>query len=663
MSHHEEHNHIHTHEHEHEHEHTHSHSHNESILPKCDCCEHCHHEEGGESGARKILRILIAAVLLAEALILSHFTKLPTFLPVIIYAAAYLVCGYDVLITAGKNILKKDFFDECFLMSIASIGAFAIGEFPEAVAIMIFYQLGEFLQDKAVDKSRDSIEKLMDIRPDSATVIRNGEAVVTDPGTVMEGEIIIVKPGEKIPLDGIVIEGATQLDVRALTGESLPKSAETGEEVLSGSINLDGLIKVKVTKTYFKSTACKIVELVEQASDRKAPAEQFIKKFAKVYTPVVTLLAVIVAIVPSLITGNWSVWLYRAFMFLVISCPCALVISIPLTFFGGLGVASRNGILIKGSNYLEALNELKTVVFDKTGTLTKGEFEVSDLYPARGFSDKDLLSAGAMAECYSNHPIAKAVTKAAKVSFDKDKLTDYREIPGRGVSVKAWGREIIAGNAPMMKERKIAFREENTAGTKIYVAIENIYAGCIVVNDAVKSDASEASDALHILGVNKLLMLTGDNHEIAEDVANKLDLDGYYAELLPQDKVEIFELIKKQGTGKTAFVGDGINDAPVLAGADIGIAMGAIGSDAAIEAADVVIMNDELVKIAEAVKTAKKTRRIVVENIVFALAVKLLFLILGITGVAGLWIAVVGDVGVMLLAVLNSLRMILGARK
>ncbi len=622
-------------------------------------------DEDEKSPKARIIRLVIGAVFFVVGLVLFKFETIPFSVTIPVLVAAYVILGYDVVLRALRNILRGKIFDENFLMALSTVGAFAIGEYPEAVAVMLFYQIGEFFQDMAVDNSRKSISKLMDIRPDSANLMKGEELVTVHPEKVRVGDIIVVKPGEKVPLDGEIIEGAASLDTCALTGESVPRTARVGDHVLSGCICQDGVLTVRVEKEFGESTASKILDLVENATSKKAPAENFISKFAHYYTPVVVVCALLLALVPGIITGNWSDWIYRGFVFLVISCPCALVISVPLTFFGGLGAASRRGVLIKGSNYLEAMNGLQNIVFDKTGTLTKGVFKVTGLKTANGESDENLLTYAARAESFSNHPIAKSVVTEYRLKFGKDVgtdgLSDYTEIPGHGISVVENGKKVLVGNVKLMTSENIHFEENDAVGTKIYVAADGKFVGSIVISDEIKEDSREAIEKLHALGVKNTVMLTGDNKTIAEAVANEIGLDEYHAELLPGDKVEKLEKImesSKDCSGKTAFVGDGINDAPVLARADIGIAMGALGSDAAIEAADVVLMTDEPSKLIDAVEIAGKTKKIVTQNIVFALGVKVLLLILGALGIAGMWLAIFGDVGVMILAVLNSMRML-----
>ena len=552
-------------------------------------------------------------------------------------------------------------FDEHFLMSVSTIGAFAIGEYPEAVAVMLFYQVGEFFQSLAVKRSRKSISDLMDICPYSATVKRNGVLQVVFPESVAVGEIIVVKPGEKIPLDGIVVDGESMLDTKALTGESVPRSIRKGDEALSGCINQSGLLTLKVTKSFGESTVSKIIDLVENASARKAPTENFITTFARYYTPVVVGMAAVLAIIPPLVLGGgWSEWLRRGFVFLIVSCPCALVISIPLTFFGGIGAASKRGVLVKGSNYLEALNKVSVVVFDKTGTLTKGVFEVANIIPAAGYQKEQVLEYAAQAESYSNHPIAKSILATYGKPIDQKQFSGFEEISGHGISVMVQGKKVLAGNSKLMESEKIAYAACDAAGTKFYVAADGSYVGCILIADEVKPDSKCAIAELKKIGVEKTVMLTGDDERIGKSVADELGLDAYYAQLLPDQKVEKLEMLdkqKRQGS-KLAFVGDGINDAPVLARADVGIAMGGLGSDAAIEAADVVLMTDEPSKLVEAIDVAKATKRIVMQNIVIALGIKSVFLVLGALGMAGMWEAVFGDVGVTIIAVLNAMRIL-----
>ncbi|TVX93589.1 cadmium-translocating P-type ATPase [Paenibacillus agilis] len=577
-----------------------------------------------------------------------------------LFLIAYVLAGGDVLYKALRNITRGRVFDENFLMSIATIGAFIIGEYPEGVAVMIFYQIGELFQSIAVNRSRKSIRALMDIRPDYANLKVNGELRKVSPEDVQIGDVIVVKPGEKVPLDGKVIDGISMLDTSALTGESIPREVEAGSEILSGSINKNGVLTVAVTKAYKDSTVSKILDLVQNASSRKAPTENYITKFARYYTPVVVITAALIALLPPLFFAGeaFSDWFYRALVFLVISCPCALVVSIPLGFFGGIGGASKNGILVKGSNYLEALNDVKYVVFDKTGTLTKGIFVVTDIQPHGDLTKEELMRYAAYAEVYSNHPIAASILNAYAQSVNKDELSEYEEISGHGISVNVCGQHVLAGNAKLMRREGISFAEPESAGTLVHVAVDQRYAGYIVIADEVKEDAAAAIQELKLLGIKKTIMLTGDVKRVGDAVGQKLGLDEIYSELLPQHKVEQLEHIdaQKLPKEKVIFVGDGINDTPVLARADVGVAMGGLGSDVAIEAADIVIMTDEPSKIPAAIRMAKRTRKIVYQNIFFALGVKALFLLLGAFGIATMWEAVFADVGVTLLAVLNAMR-------
>ena len=610
---------------------------------------------------KRTIRLAVGAVVYAIGMALTVFAKLPTLAELAFLIVAYVILGWDVVWQAVKNITRGQVFDEHFLMSVSTIGAFAIGEYPEAVAVMLFYQVGEFFQSLAVKRSRKSISDLMDICPDSATVKRNGVLQVVSPESVAVGEIIVVKPGEKIPLDGIVVDGESMLDTKALTGESVPRSIRKGDEALSGCINQSGLLTLKVTKSFGESTVSKITDLVENASARKAPTENFITTFARYYTPVVVGMAAVLAIIPPLVLGGgWSEWLRRGFVFLIVSCPCALVISIPLTFFGGIGAASKRGVLVKGSNYLEALNKVSVVVFDKTGTLTKGVFEVANIIPAAGYQKEQVLEYAAQAESYSNHPIAKSILETYGKPIDQKQFSDFEEISGHGISVMVQGKKVLAGNSKLMESEKIACAACDAAGTKFYVAADGSYVGCILIADEVKPDSKCAIAELKKIGVEKTVMLTGDDERIGKSVADELGLDAYYAQLLPDQKVEKLEMLdkqKRQGS-KLAFVGDGINDAPVLARADVGIAMGGLGSDAAIEAADVVLMTDEPSKLVEAIDVAKATKRIVMQNIVIALGIKSVFLVLGALGMAGMWEAVFGDVGVTIIAVLNAMRIL-----
>jgi len=609
-------------------------------------------------GIKKLkgIRIGIGAILFLIGLL----TKLPFGVEFGIFFASYLLVGGDVVLKAGRNILKGEVFDENFLMSVATIGAFSIKQFPEGVAVMLFYQIGEFFQAMAVNHSRKSISALMDIRPDYANLRVGDDIKRVSPDEISIGDIIIIKPGEKIPLDGKVIDGKSMLDTSALTGESMPREVETGNEVLSGSINKNGLLTVEVSREFGESTVSKILDLVQNASGKKAPTENFITKFAKYYTPIVVFTALTLAVIPPLIISgsNFSDWINRALVFLVVSCPCALVISIPLGFFGGIGGASKNGILIKGSNYLEALNNVDTVVFDKTGTLTKGVFKVTKINSVSDETEESLLKNVAFAESYSNHPIAISILKAYGKEIEKSEIEGYDEISGHGIKVTVRGKEILAGNTKLMNKENIAFNEVEELGTVVHIAIDGKYAGYIVISDEIKEDAQKAIRGLKEIGVKKLVMLTGDSKLVAEKIAEQLELDEVYAELLPHQKVEKLEMLEKQKQtkGKLLFVGDGINDAPVLARADVGIAMGGVGSDAAIEAADVVIMKDEPSKIVDAIKIAKRTRNIVWQNIWFAFGVKGIVLILGAGGIATMWEAVFADVGVTLIAILNAMR-------
>jgi Zn2+/Cd2+-exporting ATPase len=605
---------------------------------------------------KKLTRFGAGAVLFAVAA--SFKFSLPV--EFALYFVSYILVGGEVVLRAVKNIARGQVFDENFLMSIATIGAFAIGEFPEGVAVMLFYQVGEFFQDLAVNRSRKSIAELMDIRPDYANLKEGDSERKVSPEEVEIGSVIIVKPGEKVPLDGRVIEGNSMLDTSALTGESLPREVFVGDDILSGAINKNGLLAIEVTKPFGESTVAKILELVQNAGSKKAPTENFITKFARYYTPVVVAAAAVLAFLPPLLIegASFSEWVRRALVFLVVSCPCALVVSIPLGFFGGIGGASKNGVLVKGGNYLEALNNVEIAVFDKTGTLTKGVFKVTKIKPTMNYNEKLLLEYAAKAECYSNHPIGVSILKAYGVPVNKEMIEEYNEIPGHGVSVVTEGRNVLAGNSKLMESEGIAYSETESAGTVIHVAVDGDYAGYIVISDEIKEDSVKAVKALRAAGVKRIVMLTGDNRAVAERVGREVGVDEVYSELLPGQKVEKVEELENQKSakGKLVFVGDGINDAPVLARADIGIAMGGVGSDAAIEAADVVIMTDEPYKLVTAIKVAKKTKSIVIQNIIFALGVKGIILVLGAFGMASMWEAVFGDVGVALIAVLNAMR-------
>ncbi|MGI6684525.1 MAG: heavy metal translocating P-type ATPase [Bacillota bacterium] len=582
-----------------------------------------------------------------------------------LFLISYLLIGGEVLLRAGRNILRGQVFDENFLMTIATLGAFAIKEYPEGVAVMLFYQIGEFFQDQAVNRSRRSIKALLDIRPDYVNLKIDNETKKVSPEEVTIGDLIIIKAGERIPLDGKVMEGQAMLDTSALTGESVPRKAEPGDDVLSGVINKDGLLTVKVTKEYQESTIAKILDLVENAGSKKAPTENFITKFAHYYTPVVVFAACAIALIPPLIIdgASFSQWFYRALVFLVISCPCALVISIPLGFFGGIGSASKRGILIKGGNYLEALNQIDSVIFDKTGTLTKGVFKVTKIRPQDPFTEEEVLNYAASAEVYSNHPIAQSIINAyteASKTIDKNEIQEFSEISGLGVKVKYQGQRILAGNHKLMENEGISYEKNPDAGTVVYVAVDTQFAGSIVISDEIKEDAAETVKGLRKAGIKKLVMLTGDNQATGQRISDELGLDEVYAELLPGQKVEALEKIVREKTGKGAvvFVGDGLNDAPVLARADVGVAMGGLGSDAAIEAADIVLMTDEPIKFKEAIAIAGKTRRVVWQNIIFSVGVKIIVLLLGAGGLATLWEAVFADVGVALLAVFNAMRLL-----
>ena len=605
---------------------------------------------------KDVIKILIALALFLIAMVIKFENE---WINNGIFIVSYIIVGFEILRKAVRNIFRGKVFDENFLMSIATLGAFAIGEFPEAVAVMLFYQVGELFQDYAVDKSRKSIASLMDIRPDYANIIRDGKEEKVDPSEVNIGDTIIIKPGEKVPLDGVAIDGKTTLDTKALTGESVPRGVEVGDQVLSGCINLNGVIKVKVTKEYGESTVSKILDLVENASSKKAKSENFITKFAAYYTPIVVIIAIILAIVPPLIIegANFQDWLYRALSFLVVSCPCALVISIPLSFFGGIGGASKMGVLVKGSNYLEALSNAEIMVFDKTGTLTEGVFEVQNV-ESIGISKEELLKIAAYAEYYSNHLISKSIKKAYNKEIDEKEIIDSKEISGKGIEAKIGNQDVLAGNEKLMNEKGIEYTKCTHVGSVVYVAIDGKYVGHIVIADKIKEDAKRTIEELRKNNIKETVMLTGDRKNIGEAVAKELGIDKVYAELLPDGKVEkVEELLKtKLPKGKLAFVGDGINDAPVLAMADIGIAMGGLGADSAIEAADIVIMTDQPSKIISAIKLSKKTMRIVRENIIFAIAVKVLVLILTAVGLSSMWQAVFADVGVSIIAILNALR-------
>lgn len=609
-------------------------------------------------------KTLIRIIISLATLVIAAIIPVEGYLRLGVFLVPYLIIGYDILWKAVRNILRGQVFDENFLMAIATVGAFVLGDYLEGSAVMIFYQVGELFQSVAVGKSRKSISSLMDIRPDYANLEKDGEIVESDPEEVSIGDIIVVKPGEKIPLDGVIIQGNTSVDTSALTGESVPRSLTESDDVISGCINLSGVVRVRVTKEFGESTVAKILDLVENSSSKKAKAENFITKFARYYTPCVVIGAALLAVIPSLITGNWGEWVNRALIFLVISCPCALVISVPLSFFGGIGGASRCGILIKGGNYLETLAKAEIVVFDKTGTLTKGVFNVTAIHPEI-ISEEKLIELAAYAEAYSTHPISRSIREAFNAEIDKSMISDVKELSGRGVSAVIDGKRVYAGNDKLMEEIGVSWHPCHHTGTTVHVATDSTYAGHIVISDEVKPDSAEAVTALKNTGVKKTVMLTGDAKAVGESTARQLGLDEVYTELLPDGKVEMVEklLEEKSDKGRLVFVGDGINDAPVLSRADIGIAMGAVGSDAAIEAADVVLMDDKPSKIALAIDISRKTLSIVHQNIVFALAVKLAVLLLGALGLANMWAAVFADVGVSVIAIINAMRALKTGKK
>ncbi len=612
---------------------------------------------------KDLIKIIIALILFLIAIIINFNNEL---INNTIFVISYIIVGIEIIKKAIRNIFRGKVFDENFLMTVATIGAFTIGEFPEAVAVMLFYQVGELFQSYAVDKSRKSISSLMDIRPDYANAQRNGKIEKIAPEEVKIGETIVVKPGEKVPLDGIILEGKSSLDTKALTGESLPKDVAEGEEILSGTINLTGVIKIEVTKKYGESTVSKILDLVENASSKKSKSENFITKFAKYYTPIVVIIAVVLAIVPPIIIKDttFSDWIYRALSFLVVSCPCALVISIPLSFFGGIGGASKIGILIKGSNYLEQLANTEIVVFDKTGTLTKGVFEVQKV-ESIGITKEELLKLTAYAENYSNHPISLSVKKAYNKEIDEKQIINTQELPGLGIEAKIEEKDVLVGNEKLMKEKQINYTKCNDIGTILYVAINKKYSGYILIADKIKDDSIKTIQNLKKNNVKHTVMLTGDRKNVGESVAKQLGIDKVYTELLPNGKVEkVQELLKeKTSKGKLAFVGDGINDAPVLAISDIGIAMGGLGSDSSIESADIVLMTDEPSKIVDAIRLSRRTMKIVKENIIFAIFIKILVLILSAIGLSTMWEAVFADVGVSVIAIINALRVLRVKRK
>ncbi len=644
---HHEHEHEHHHEHEHEHEHHHEHHHH-------------HHDHGEEEGHGRLIKILASAVLLGIAVLIEKNTAWTTWQYLLLFLVPYLIVGWDTLKEAAEGLVHGEALSEDFLMSVATLGALAIGfmpgaetQFPEAVFVMLFFQVGELFEEMAEGRSRKSIAHLMDLRPDIAHVERGGKLQDVKPEDVTPGEILLVQPGEKVPMDGVVLEGHSSLDTVALTGESVPRSVREGDEILSGCVNQSGVLKVKTTKAFGESTAAKILNLVENAAASKSRSEGFITRFARIYTPIVVALAVLVAVVPGLITGEWSTWIYRGLLFLVVSCPCALVISVPLTFFGGLGGASRKGILIKGSNYMDQLAKLRTVVFDKTGTLTEGVFEVTAVHP-EVIGETELLHLAAHVERHSTHPIAQALRNAYPDEQDSCSVEGIEETAGHGIIATVNGRKVAVGNSKLMEKVGAEWHPCHHSGTIIHVAIDGQYAGHIVISDRIKEDAAEGIEALKREGIRKTVMLTGDQESVAAAVAAKLKVDEVHAQLLPADKVN--EVAKLLQEGTLAFVGDGINDAPVLTRADVGIAMGALGSDAAIEAADVVLMDDKPSKIAKAIQIARRTIRIAKENIGFAIGIKVLVLVLATMGLATMWMAVFADVGVTVLAVLNAMR-------
>lgn len=644
----------------------HEHHHHEH---ECECHEHHHgghehhhhhHHEEEEEGHGRLIKIIAAAVLLAAAWLIEKNTSWTTWQYLLLYLVPYLIVGWDTLKEAAEALVHGEPLSEDFLMSVATLGALGIGfmpgaetQFPEAVFVMLFFQVGELFEEMAEGRSRKSISHLMDIRPDSANVERDGNLVTVHPEEVAVGETILIRPGEKVPMDGVVLEGSSSLDTVALTGESVPRSIGPEDEILSGCVNLSGVLRVKTTKAFGESTAAKILDLVENAAESKSRSESFITKFARIYTPIVVALAVLVAVIPGLVTGEWVTWIYRGLLFLVVSCPCALVISVPLTFFGGLGGASRKGILIKGSNLMDTLSRIKTVVFDKTGTLTEGVFEVTAVHP-EVIDQKELLHLAAHVERHSVHPIAMALRNAYPDEADSCKVEAVAEQAGHGVTAMVNGRKVAVGNSKLMEAEGAAWHPCHHTGTIIHVAIDGVYAGHIVISDRIKDDSAEAIRALKAAGISNTVMLTGDQKDVAASVADTLKLDSFYAQLLPADKVSRVEELLREGP--LAFVGDGINDAPVLTRADVGIAMGALGSDAAIEAADVVLMDDKPSKVAQAITISRRTIRIAKENIWFAIGIKVLVLVLAALGLASMWMAVFADVGVTVLAVLNAMR-------
>ncbi|WP_258084203.1 heavy metal translocating P-type ATPase [Thermococcus thermotolerans] len=628
-------------EHGHEHDHRHGHDH------------------GGGNFRKTVYQIGGSLALFAIGIVMRYYYGIDDAFVFGIFLASYLISGWRVLRSAVVNSIHGNVFDENFLIAIATIGAFLIREYPEGVAVMLFYVVGEFFQDLAVDRSRRSIRALLALKAEYANLLRGGEIIKVKPEELKVGDVIIIKPGERVPVDGVVIEGESTVDTSALTGESVPRTVKEGEEILSGMVNLSGVLKVQVTKELSESTISRILELVENASARKAKTEKFITRFAHYYTPAVVGIAGLIAIVPPLITGDpFTPWIYRALVVLVISCPCALVLSIPLGYFGGIGRSAREGILVKGSNYLDALKEATVVAFDKTGTLTKGVFKVTKVETRNGFSEEEIIRFAALAEAHSNHPIAKAIREAYGEEINEAEIVEYEEIAGHGVRAKIDGVEVMVGNDRLLHRFNVEHDTCRVKGTVAHVVINGKYAGYIIISDEIKDDAPLAVKELKRLGIKKVVMVTGDNREVAEEIARQIGLDGFYAELLPEDKVKVIEELEKEARGKVVFVGDGINDAPVLARADVGVAMGALGSDAAIETADVVIMDDKPSKLPRGIRIARKTQRIVWQNIIFALAVKLSFIGLGILGEATMWEAVFADVGVALIAVFNAMRIL-----
>ena len=620
---------------------------------------HDHVHNHGETDWGTVYSIGLSLVLFAVGIVMRYHYGIDDWVVFGIFLASYLMAGWRVLRSAVINSLHGNVFDENFLIAVATLGAFAIREYPEGVAVMLFYVIGEFFQDLAVNRSRRSIKALLALKAEYANLLRDGKVIRVKPEELKAGDVILVKPGEKVPVDGVVIEGESTVDASALTGESIPSPVREGEEILSGMVNLSGLLKVRVTRELSESTISKILELVENASARKAKTEKFITRFAHYYTPAVVGIAALIATVPPLITGDpFTPWIYRALVILVISCPCALVLSIPLGYFGGIGRAAREGILVKGSNYLDTLKEASIVAFDKTGTLTKGVFKVTKVETRNGFSEEELIRFAALAEAHSNHPIAKAIREAYGGEINEAEIIEYEEIAGHGVRARIDGTEVLVGNDKLLHRFNVEHDTCHVKGTVAYVVINGKYVGCIIISDEIKDDAPLAVKELKRLGVKKVVMVTGDGRDIAEEIAKQLGLDGFYAELLPEDKVRVIEELEAEAEGKVVFVGDGINDAPVLARADVGVAMGALGSDAAIETADVVIMDDKPSKLPVGIRIARKTRRIVWQNIIFALGVKLAFISLGIFGEATMWEAVFADVGVALIAVFNAMRIL-----